>query len=809
MKKMIKYLEFVPQTKDIDLLRIHRLQQRMEKRSASICSERALLITESFRQTEGEDYVLRKAKAFAHILKNMTIYIDPDSLIFGNQASRNFAAPIFPEYSIEWVIKELDEFDQRTGDVFKISEQVKADLRSIASYWKGHTHEDEVLRTTPKNIRQAEKQGVLHRGGISNSGDGHIVPKHELILQRGFRSLINEAQGKLTNKNLATESRTFYQSVIIALEGALAFIKRYSSLAYKMSERENDSKRKRELSRIGKMCETLMERPAQSFYEGCEICYLVHMLQMIESNGHSFCYGRFDQYMFDLYQTDKAKGILNKEKALEIITHLFLMNSSHNKVRTYGHTKFSQGYPLYSNLMIGGRKPNGVDGSNELSYLCIEAMNLTAMAEPNFAMRYNADTPESLLRLAAKLIRKGCGMPAMFNDDVVVKGLLGLGIPKEDALDYVAIGCVETGVPGKYGHRATGMTYVNWGKLLELVLYNGKDPESGIQLISVDGHKNEAVQYESYEQLWGGWKKLLEFYSNLAVECDALCDRSLAIYDADPFASCFIDNCMALGKTLKNGGCKYDVISQSNIGPAVVGNSLAVIKKLLFEDKTISWEELIQSLKENWQGAKAQKIHKLITRIPKFGNDDDYVDKIVAKVFESYLELLPNYQTERYGKGPEISCYTMSTSNITSYIPNGFDVGATPDGRYAKDPLNEGCSPTQGTDKNGPTAVILSVSKLPNERVAAGQLLNMRFAPGALAGAENLDKFVAFLQASQKLGIYHNQFNIIDSETLLAAKHEPDKYTDLIVRVAGYCAQFISLMPETQDAIISRTENAL
>ena len=804
---MKTFLEFVPRNDDIDLARVRRLQQVMEKRTACICSERAVLITESFRTTEGEDYVLRKAKAFAHILENMTIYIQDDSLIFGNQASRNFAAPIFPEYSIQWVIKELDEFDKRAGDVFQISEEVKQDLKSIAPYWQGCTHEDEVLRNTPDRIRQAEKQSVLHRGGISMSGDGHIVPKHELILQKGFRGIVEEAERQLKNKGLSEENVIFYQAVIIALEGALKFIKRYSVLAYKMAETETDKKRRQELLQIGSMCETLLERPAQSFYEGCETCYLVHMLQMIESNGHSFCYGRFDQYMYDLYIRDVKKGILTQEKALEIITHMFLMNSSNNKVRPYGHTKFSQGYPLYSNLMIGGRKPDGIDGTNELSYLCIEAMNLTKMAEPNFSMRYNTDTPRDLLRLAARLIRTGCGMPSMFNDEVAVRGLMDLGIPQEDALDYCAIGCVETGVPGKYGHRSTGMTYVNWGKVLELVLNNGMDLASGIQLVDINGKPGLEVDYKSYEEVWAAWENMLKFYSDLAVQCDAICDRALAVYDADPFASCFVDNCMHLGKTLKNGGCKYDVISQSNIGPSVVGNSLAVIKKLIFEDRKLTWEQLLTAMKANWEGKEAAYVHKLVKQVPKFGNDEDSVDSIVNDVFHSYLKLLPDYKTERYGKGPAVSCYTMSTSNITSYVPNGLDVGATPDGRKAQSPLNEGCSPTQGTDRNGPTSVINSVAKLPNDQVAAGQLLNMRFAPGALAGDENLEKFVDFLKASLLKGIYHNQFNVVDTKTFLDAKKNPENYTDLIVRVAGYCAQFVSLMPEAQDAIIARTEN--
>ena len=806
---MLHFLEFKPQNDEIDLERIERLHLRMQKRQASICSERALFYTESFQTTEGEPYILRKAKAFAHTLRNMTIYIEPDSMIFGNQASRNFAAPIFPEYSIDWVVKELDEFEQRSGDVFRISEAVKEDIRQIAPYWHGHTHEDEVRRNTPESIFLAEKQKVIHRGGISMSGDGHIVPKHEMILERGFRAISLEAKANLKRTGLTEENREFYESVVIVLEAALDYIKRFAAESYKLAQNTTDIKRKTELEAMGKMAEHLMEGPAQSYWEACETVYLVHVLQMIESNGHSFCYGRYDQYMYPYYRHDIDAGILSREKALEITTHMFLMNSSHNKVRPYGHTKFSQGYPLYSNLMIGGYRPDGTDGSNELSALCIEAMNLTAMAEPNFSMRCNKDTPADLLMLAAKLIRTGCGMPSLFNDDVAAKGIEDLGIAHEDALDYCAIGCVETGVGGKYGHRATGMTYLNWGKILELMLDNGMDRASGIQMISVNGKPGTAITYSSYAELWNAWKKLLKFYSDLAVECDAVCDRSLAVYDADPFASCLIDNCMKLGKTLKNGGCQYDVISQSNIGPSVLGNSLEAIKKLIFEEQKISWEELKEAMAANWEGENGNNIRELCIAAPKFGNDIDEVDQIVREIFESYLELLPEYKTERTGNGPAISRYTMSTSNITSYVPNGLDVGATPDGRLAGSPLNEGCSPTQGTDRSGPTAVIRSVAKLPNDRVAAGQLLNMRFSPGTLAGDENLEKFAGFLRASQRMGIYHNQFNVADSKILRDAQKHPENYTDLIVRVAGYCAQFVSLMPETQDAIIARTENVL
>lgn len=781
--------------------RTKRLREKMEKRKATICAQRAVLYTQSFQQTEGEPYILRKAKAFAYTLEHMTIYIEPDSLIFGNQASQNFAAPIFPEYSIQWVIDELDTFAKRSGDIFYIDEKTKEDLRSIAPYWKGHTHEDRVNAHITDSIRMAEKQGVLHRGGISMSGDGHIVPDHETVLKQGFRTIINTAKRKL-KEDLSDEQLAFYQSVIVSLEGALTFFKRYGKLAQELAISETNPIRKQEYENMSTMALTMMEQGARSFYEAVEVTYMIHVLQMIESNGHSFCYGRFDQYIYPYYQKDLESGVITSKEALEIITHMFIMNSSLNKVRPYGHTKFSQGYPLYSNLVVGGLKPDGTDGTNDLTYMCIEAMHQCRLSEPNFSARYHVQSPRSYLRACAQLIRTGCGMPSMFNDEVVAKGIMDLGIPKEDALDYCPIGCVETGVPGKYGHRATGMTYVNWGKVLEIMLHDGKDPNTGICML-------KGRSKDTYDQLWNEWKRYLKFYSDISVACDAICDESLEIYDADPLASCFIQNSMKLGKTLKQGGCKYDVISQSNIGPSVVGNSLYAIKKLVYEDHTLTWKQLMKAMDENWQSEESMRIRNKILRLPKFGNDIDDVDKIVADVFDSYLELLPSYHTIRQGRGPEVSCYTMSTSNITSYVPNGFVVGATPDGRMAGSPLNEGCSPTQGTDHTGPTALINSVSKLPNVRVAAGQLLNMRLSPQTLAGDANLERFIDFLIVSAKKGIYHNQFNVVSSQELKEAQKDPEKHTDLIVRVAGYCAQFVSLMPEAQNAIIARTENIL
>ena len=793
---------------DCDFTRIEAMRNRMYHRKATICAQRAEIITASFQKHEEDPIVIKRAKAFADILDQMDIYIEQDTLIAGNQASRNFAAPIFPEYSIDWIIEELDEFDKRTGDAFSIDEETKEKLRKIAPYWKGKTHQDEVLKNLSPINRLAEQQGVLHRGGISMSGDGHIIPNYEFVLANGFGGMREIAKQHLLNdQDLSEEQIAFYEASIITMDAALRYCKRFAKRAKEEANACGDAKRKSELLDMSQMFAHLMEGKAQSFYEAVETVYLVHLLMMIESNGHSFSFGRFDQYMWPYYEKDRANGMFSKEKALELITHFFIMTNSLNKVRPWDHTQYSGGYPLYSNLMVGGMKPDGGDGTNDLSYLCLEAMALTGLPEPNLSARFFAGSDHAFMKDVARLIRKGFGMPSIFCDEVCIPAMMSLGLKEEVAREYASMGCVETAIPGRWGHRATGMTYVNFGKIIELVMYNGYDPSTGIQLVKLNGEAGKAIHYQSYEEVFAAWETLLRYYTDLAIDCDLVCDRALKYHDADAFASSTVNCCLARGKTLKNGGAEYDYVSSSNIGPSVVGDSLAAIKKLVFEEKKLTLEQLQDAMLHNFAGLEGAKIRKLCKNAPKFGNDDDYVDQIVADVYESYLKLLPLYHTDRYGKGPIGCTYTMSTSNITSYVPNGFDVGATPDGRLATMPLNEGCSPCLSADKEGPTAVINSVSKLPNQKMAGGQLLNMRFTPGALAGEDNLEKFTCFMEAGRKKNIFHNQFNIVDSETLKKAKAHPEDYPDLMVRVAGYCALFSTLMPEAQDAIIARSEH--
>ena len=485
---MYGLLNFQPTNSDCDFDRIKRARDKMYRRVATICSQRAEIFTNSFKKTEGQPMILRRAKAFAKTLNEMDIYMEPDMLITGNQASSNFAAPVFPEYSIDWIIEELEEFDKRSGDRFYISEDTKKTLLDLSTYWMGHTHKDEVLKNLSSINLLAEQQGVLHRGGISMSGDGHIIPNYEFVLREGFFGMREIALKHLNDDKQLTDSQIeFYKAAIIAMDGAINYCGRFYNLIDKEICQESDQKRRNELQEMKQMFKHLMNGGATSFLEAVELVYLTHVFMMIESNGHGFSFGRFDQYILPYYEKDIKQAKISKEKALEIITHFFIMTNSLNKIRPWDHTQYSCGYPLYSNVMIGGMRPDGSDGTNDVSYLCLEAMALTGLPEPNLSTRVFKGTSHEYMKIVARLIRKGFGMPSIFYDEVCIPAMMSLGLSEKIARDYSSMGCVETAIPGRWGHRATGMTYINFGKIMELVMHNGMDPSSHIQLLSLNG----------------------------------------------------------------------------------------------------------------------------------------------------------------------------------------------------------------------------------------------------------------------------------------------------------------------------------
>jgi pyruvate formate-lyase/glycerol dehydratase family glycyl radical enzyme len=566
--------------------------------------------------------------------------------------------------------------------------------------------------------------------------------------------------------------------------------------------------RKQELLVISRNCRHIAEKPPETFYQALQLTLFLQLVLQIESNGHSLSFGRLDQYLYPFYEKDLKAGALTPKFVMELLECTWIKILNVRKIRSWSHTRSSAGGPLYQNVTIGGQTIDGKDAVNELSYLILRSVGKTRLTQPNLSVRFHKNMSDDFLMECVNVIEMGFGMPAFNNDEIVIRELIKLGVEKEDAYNYSAIGCIEIAVPGKWGYRCTGMSFLNFGRVLLAALNNGFDSMSGR---TFHPGKGKLTDFESFDQVMEAWKDQVKFYAYASIAIDASVDMTLEENVPDILCSVFVDNCIEKGKFIKEGGSKYDFISGLQVGIANLGNSLAAIKKLVFEEGRISREQLVENLENNFEGMEGEKLRQiLLNYAPKFGNDDDYVDLLLKEAYMYFIEEMEKYHTTRFGRGP-IGCgYFAGTSSISSNVPSGSVVAATPDGRKAFAPLAEGCSPSSGTDILGPTAVFKSIAKLPTDKILGGVLLNQKLAPAVIKEEADKKKLMAMLRTFfADLKGWHVQYNIVSRETLLAAKKEPEKYRDLIVRVAGYSAFFTNLSPDAQDDIIARTEHTL
>lgn len=792
--------------------RVHYLREKVLSTKPTICVERAKIYTEVYQKYEAMPVPVKRAIALKETLERMTIYIDQGELVVGNVSSGINAAPYFPEYAVTWMLNELDELDKRPGDTYYPSEEIKAEIRALSPYWIGKTTIDKGYALMPKELKEILDAGIIKAEGNLTSGDGHIAVNHQKILTIGLNGYLDEIQyyrSKLKLWDWADlKKEQFYKSVEIGIKALQTYIRRYEALAREMAEKEKDETRRQELLLISKNCGHIAEKPPETFYQALQMTLFLQLVLQIESNGHSLSFGRMDQYLYPFYERDLKAGTITPEFAMELLECTWIKILSVKKIRSWSHTRFSAGGPLYQNVTIGGQTVDGKDAVNDLSYLILWSVGKTRLTQPNLSVRFHKNMSDDFLMECIKVIEMGFGMPAFNNDEIVIPGLIKLGVEKEDAYNYSAIGCIEVAVPGKWGYRCTGMSFINFGRVLLAALNDGLDTESGK---TFHPGKGKLVDFESFDQVMEAWKDQVKFYANAAVAIDTVVDTVLEENVPDILCSAFVDDCIEKGKFIKEGGSKYDFISGLQVGIANLGNSLAAIKKLVFEEKRISKEELVKNLENNFEGVEGEKLRQIILNYaPKFGNDDDYVDLLLKEAYMYFIEEMDKYHTTRFGRGP-IGCgYYAGTSSISANVPSGAVVGATPDGRKAYTPLAEGCSPSSGTDILGPTAVFKSIAKLPTEKIMGGVLLNQKLSPAVIKEERDKRKLMAMLRTFfADLKGWHVQYNIVSKETLLAAKREPEKYRDLIVRVAGYSAFFTNLSPDTQDDIIARTEHTL
>jgi formate C-acetyltransferase len=792
--------------------RIAILKRNVLSAIPTVCTERAGFYTEVYNEFDSSPVILKRAYALEKTLKKMTIFISEGELIVGNQSSKLRAAPIFPEYVTAWIINELDEFDKRPGDAFFINDKQKEELKRICSWWKGKTLIEKGYSLMSQKNLEIHDSGIIRAEGNLTSGDAHIAVNFEKILAsglNGYLASIESAQNLLKDSDPRFfEKYDFYNALIIGINGFQSFIRRFEKLALEMSQCETDEIRKRELARISTICARISENPPSDFYEALQLTWFVQLILQIESNGHSVSLGRMDQYLYKFYKNDLISGKIDEEFALELLENTWIKLLSVNKIRSWSHTRYSAGGPLYQNVTVGGQTPDGKDAVNELSYLILDSVGRMKLTQPNLSVRFHRKISNEFLTECVSVIGKGFGMPAFNNDEVVIPSLIDLGVSREDAFNYSAIGCIEIAVPGKWGYRCTGMSFLNFMRVFLAAMNDGLDEMSGKTFHKGTG---KFTDFTNFGELLDAWKHQVEFYTRATIEIDTAADLALEELVPDILCSAFVDDCIGRGKTIKEGGSVYDFISGLQVGIANLGNSLAAIKKLVFEDHLITKDALARNLRNNFDGKEGEKIRQLLLNYaPKYGNDDDYVDMLLHDAYMVYIKELTKYHTTRFGRGPVGCKYYAGTSSISANVPSGSVVPATPDGRKAYTPLAEGSSPTSGTDILGPTAVFKSVSKLPTNKILGGVLLNQKLSPSALSTETQKMKLISIIRTFfESLKGWHVQYNIVSRETLLKAKKDPENYRDLVVRVAGYSAFFTTLSPDTQDDIIARTEQTL
>lgn len=776
-----------------------------------ICAERALLATESYQAHRNQTAVMKRALMLQNILEKMSIYIEDETLIVGNQAASNKDAPIFPEYTLEFVMNELDLFEKRDGDVFYITEQTKEDLRSIAPFWENNNLRAKAGVLLPDEVSVFMETGFFGMEGKMNSGDAHLAVDYQQVLEVGLagyreRTLTAKAALDLTEPE-SIDKYQFYNSILIVLDAVKTFAERYAKLAAEMAATATPE-RKAELLEISRICQKVPNEPAETFQEAIQSVWFIQLILQIESNGHSLSYGRFDQYMYPYLQHDLDQGTLTEDQAVELLTNLWIKTLTINKVRSQSHTESSAGSPLYQNVTIGGQTKDKKDAVNKLSYLVLRSVAQTKLPQPNLSVRYHSGLDNKFMNECIEVMKLGFGMPAFNNDEIIIPSFIKIGVSEEDAYNYSAIGCVETAVPGKWGYRCTGMSYMNFPKILMIAMNDGIDPVSGKRFVEGHGHFTEMA---SYEELEAAWDKTVRELTRMSVIVENAIDLGLEREVPDILCSALTEDCIGRGKTLKEGGAVYDFISGLQVGIANLADSLAAIKKLVFEEKRFTTAELWEALMTDYESERSQEIQQMILYdVPKYGNDDDYADLLVTKAYDSYIEEVKKYPSTRYGRGPIGGTRYSGTSSISANVGQGKGTMATPDGRNAWVPLAEGCSPSHNMDQHGPTSVLKSVSKLRTDEILGGVLLNQKVNPQTLAKEEDKLKLVMLLRTFfNKLHGYHIQYNVVSRETLIDAQKHPEKHRDLIVRVAGYSAFFNVLSKATQDDIIARTEHVI
>ncbi len=771
---------------------------------SEIDPERAMIITESYKETENEPIMIRRAKAFLKTVSEKTIYIKPNELIVGNLAFKPLSSMIYPEYSYKWVIDEMENrpFDQRDLEPYQITEDTKEKLRSIKDYWFDSTLCDRSLSLFPEEVTKAREVNVFDVANYLTGGIGHFTCNYDKVISRGFESIKEEIIDRKKNLSKAdvdyADKEIFYDACLIEIDAMEIFANRYADKLEELAAVEEDAQRKWELETMVQNCRNVPMKPAQNFWEALQSFWFVQVAIQIESNGHSISPGRFDQYMYPYFKKDIDNGELSMRDAQELIDSVWVKLAETEKIKDAGTTKCFSGACKSQNLQAGGVTKDGQDATNELSYMILNAMGRTKQPEPAMSVRMSVKNPDSLWEKAIEVNKLGIGMPAFYNDEVTIEMLLNRGVKLEDARDFSIVGCVEPDVPGKtYAWHDSG--FFNLLRCLELAINDGYPMGPQYKEYGRVGVATGTLRdMKSIEEVKAAYKKQVEYFADLIVLANNIEEKVHKEMSPVMLPSMLIDPCIETGIEVSHGGAEYNFTGPQGIGIANVADSLAAIDTLVFKDKVVTGGELLDAMLADWNGYEV--LQKRAENCPHFGNDDDYVDDFGYFGAITYCKAIENRPNTRGG------VFQPGLYPVSANIPFGETTWASADGRKAGVAIADGISPVHGRDVNGPTAGLKSVSKIDHVIASNGTLLNQKYHPNTLKGKEGDKKFMDAMKVYFDNGGFHNQINVVSADTLRDAQVHPEKYKSLVVRVAGYSAYFTRLGPALQNDIIERTE---
>ncbi|HMD97673.1 MAG TPA: trans-4-hydroxy-L-proline dehydratase [Terriglobia bacterium] len=781
--------------------RVARLRQESLDTKPWLSTERALLVTDYYRNTRTVSVPMQRAEAFHYLMEHKTIYIGDDELIVGERGPSPKGTPTFPELCCH-TLEDFEILHTRAKISYSVDGAAhRAQQDQVIPFWRERSMRDQIFKEMSQEWKDAYEAGIFTEF-MEQRAPGHTA-LGDVIYRKGLLDLKADIQTSLRRLDFlndpdAYREREELRAMSIAADAVVRFAERHAEKALEMAAHENNPHRRQELERIAEVCRQVPAHAPRDFWEALQVYWFIHLGVVSELNTwDSFCPGRLDQHLYPFFKAGLEARTLTRERAQELLECFWVKFNNQPAPPKVGVTAAESGtYTDFANINSGGLKPDGSDGVNELTYLILDVIDEMRLLQPSSNLQLSKKSPDRFLQRGLEIVRKGWGQPSIFNADAVVEELVRQGKDIEDARSGGTSGCVETGTFGKEAYILTG--YFNLPKVLEITLHNGYDPRTGKKVGIETG---DPRGFHSYDDLFSAFRQQLHHFVDVKVQGNNVIERLYATYMPAPFLSILIDDCIVRGKDYNDGGPRYNTTYIMGVAPGTCTDSLAAIRFHVFDQKHLSMADLLETLDANFADSQSQERTRLLlwNKTPRYGNDDEYADRILADVFNAFYDEINGRPNTKGGS------YRVNYLSTTCHVYFGSVTGATADGRRAGEPLSDGISPVQGADRHGPTAVLKSASKMDHLRTG-GTLLNQKFTPKVLEGQNGIDQLAHLVRAYFKLDGHHIQFNVVAADTLRDAKANPEKHRDLIVRVAGYSDYFCDLTDALQDEIIARTE---